>query len=116
MIYPNQRFIEIHKEQVTQSKATGRLYLVEYQDNIIDACQNLSASAFKVYVVLILNKNGYRIDYSPEYLHQVTGLCRATAKKALIELEEKNYLIKTDDKHFDFYDYPRRMKNAQIIF
>lgn len=38
MIYPNQRFIEIHKETVSQSKATGRLYLIEYQDNIIDAC------------------------------------------------------------------------------
>ena len=56
------------------------------------------------------------MDYSPEYLRQVTGLCRATAKKALIELEEKNYLIQTDEKHYDFYDYPRRMKQAQIIF
>lgn len=116
MIYPNQRFIEIHKETVSQSKATGRLYLIEYQDNIIDACQDLSASAFKVYIALILNKNGHRMDYSPECLHQITGLCRATAKKALIELEEKNYLIQTDDKHYDFYDYPHRMKQAQIIF
>ena len=56
------------------------------------------------------------MDYSPECLHQITGLCRATAKKALIELEEKNYLIQTDEKHYDFYDYPHRMKQAQIIF
>ena len=56
------------------------------------------------------------MDYSPEYLRQITGLCRATAKKALIELEEKNYLIQTDDKHFDFYDYPRRKAQAQIIY
>lgn len=106
MIYPNQRFIEIHKETVAQSKATGRLYLIEYQDNIINACKDLSSSAFKVYIALILNKNLHRIDYSPEYIHQLTGLCRATAKKALVELEEKNYLIQKDAKHYDFFDYP----------
>lgn len=59
-------------------------------------------------MALILNKDKHRLDYSPEYIHQITGLCRATAKKALVELEEKKYMIKIDDKHFNFYDYPRK--------
>ena len=113
MIYPNQRWIKITKQNVIDK---GRPSTDIYVDTTQKAMQNLSASAFKVYIALILNKNGHRMDYSPECLHQITGLCRATAKKALIELEEKNYLIQTDEKHYDFYDYPRRMKQAQIIF
>ena len=116
MIYPNQRFIEIHKDPVEQSKATGRLYLIEYQDNILDACKDLSNSAFKVYIALILNKNGYKMDYSPECLHLLTGLCRATAKKALVELQVKNYIIQRDETHFDFYDYPRRTKTSSQFY
>ena len=115
MIYPNQRFIEIHKEIVSQTKSRGRYYLIEYTDNIIDACKALSASAFKVYIAIILNKSGYTIDYSPEYLRTITGLCRATAKKALVELEEKNFLVKRDDKHFDFFDYPHKPAKKNVV-
>lgn len=115
MIYPNQRFIKINKETVSQSKITGRKYLIAYQDNIMNACNDLSSSAFKVYMALMLNKDGYVFDYSPECLRQMTNLCRATAKKALLELEEKHYLIKEDDKQFNFYEFPYRKIPGVIV-
>ena len=31
-----------------------------------------------------------------------------TARKAFKELEENNYLIRVDDKHFLFYEYPKK--------
>ena len=54
------------------------------------------------------------MDYSPEWFRITTGLCRATAKKALVELEEKNYLVKKDDKHFDFFDRQQDINNKSI--
>lgn len=90
--------------------------MIEYQDNILDACKDLSNSAFKVYMALILNKNNYIMDYSPEGLHLLTGLCRATAKKALVELQVKYYIIQRDETHFDFYDYPKRPSSAETYW
>ena len=105
MIYPNQRWIKITKQNVIDK---GRPSTDIYVDTTQKAMQNLSASAFKVYIALILNKNGHRMDYSPECLHQITGLCRATASKSLKELQEKGYLIlaNNSEKLFYFYDIP----------
>ena len=105
MIYPNQRWIKITKQNVIdKSRPSTDIYV----DTTQKAMQNLSASAFKVYMVLVLNKNGHELDYSPEYIRCITGLCRATASKSLKELQEKGYLIlaNNSEKLFYFYDTP----------
>lgn len=106
MFYFGQRKIRINRQTVSASKQTGRIYLIAYQDNIKKAIKQLSASAFKCYLVLMMNKDQYQIDYSPQYFSSVASICRDTARKALKQLCQKNYLVKLDDKNYDFYEYP----------
>lgn len=54
MYYANQRYIKINREEVASSKSTGRTYLIMYHDNIKQAMNELTASAFKCYLVLAM--------------------------------------------------------------
>ena len=49
---PNQKVIKINREKVVKGLSNGRLYLVAYQDNLLNAMK-LSHTAFKVYVYLL---------------------------------------------------------------
>lgn len=91
--YYNRRYITVERENVVSSKKTGRLYLIAYQDNIKQAMKELSASAFKCYIVLIMAKDRFVFDYSPKYFSNEADISPDTARKALKELQEKNYLI-----------------------
>lgn len=51
---PNQKVIKINREKVIKGLSNGRLFLVAYQDNLISAMANLSHSAYKVYIYLLL--------------------------------------------------------------
>ena len=110
MYYANQRYIKINRDEVASSKSTGRTYLIMYQDNIKQAMNELTASAFKCYLVLAMQKNRYVLDYSPSYISSVASVSMPTARKALKELQEKGYLIYEDEKNYNFYEYPHTMK------
>lgn len=77
--------------------------MIAYQDNITDAMKDLSSSAFKCYMVLLMNKDQFNIDYSPEYISSITNNSKITVRKALKELCEKNYLVQVNDKHYNFF-------------
>ena len=104
---PNQKVIKINREKVVKGLSGGRLYLVAYQDNLLNAMKTLSHTAFKVYVYLLFQKDGYSVCYSPEYLHKAANMCKDTARKGINELIEKGYIDKTE-RGYDFYEYPRR--------
>ena len=104
---PNQRVIKINREKVVKGLSNGRLYLVAYQDNLQTAMKNLSHTAFKVYVYLLFQKDGYSICYSPEYLRKQANMCKDTARKAIKELIDKGYIDETE-KGYDFYECPRK--------
>lgn len=106
--YPNQRQIVINREVVQKGIAGNRVFLVAYQDNIINAMTTLSHTAFKVYLCLLFNKDQYSVEYSPEHISHIAGMTATTARKAFKELEENNFLIRVDDKHFLFYEYPKK--------
>lgn len=106
MFYPNQRYITINRENVSSSKKTGRLYMIMYQDNVKFAMRDLSASAFKCYLTLAMQKDRFIMDYSPEYISSVASIHPNTCRKAMKELQEKGYLIQIDEKNYNFYEYP----------
>lgn len=106
MFYPNQRYITINRENVNSSKKTGRLYMIMYQDNIKYAMRDLSASAFKCYLTLAMQKDRFIMDYSPEQISSVAAIHPNTCRKAMKELQEKGYLIQIDEKNYNFYEYP----------
>lgn len=105
MKYANQKEIVIKRDLV--EKASGKLYLIAYQDNLINAMNALSPCSFKVYICLLFNKDKYSLDFSPQHIAKISGIHRDTARNAFQELEEKGYLVKLDEKHFIFYEVPK---------
>lgn len=111
---PNQKVIKINREKVVKGLTGGRLFLVAYQDNISSAMKVLSHTAFKIYIYLLFQKDGYSVCYSPEYLHKAANMCKDTARKGINELIEKGYIDKTE-RGYDFYEYPRRKQELKPI-
>lgn len=107
MAVPFQKTITINKEKVV--KQSSRFFLCCYQDNIETAMKALTHTAFKVWICLMFNRDGYTIDFSPAYVSQTTGLCLDTARKAMKELIQKNFLIPANEKEtiFNFYETPQ---------
>lgn len=109
---PNQKIVKVNREKVIKGLSNGRLFLVAYQDNLMGAMKNLSHTAFKVYLYFLLQKDGYSVAFSPEYLHKSANMCKDTARNAFKELVSKGY-IDENDRGYEFYEQPK--KSPQII-
>lgn len=70
-------------------------YLKVSNDNLKAAMYNLKPNAFKLWIYLLDNRNGYKMDLYPCDFTRVTGMARTTYDRAFKELEEKGYLIKS---------------------
>ena len=101
MYYPNQRNIEIHRKKISSLHGN---YVIAYQQDIIDAMNVLSKSAFIVYIYLLFNKEGYKFDYSPANVANKTGISTESARKAFKELEEECYIVPRGKNHYEFYE------------
>ena len=77
--------------------------------------KKLTHTEFKVYVCLLFNKDGYTIDFSPAYIHELSGLNQDTIRKAFNALIDKGFLIKANDKEtlFNFYETPQKRINNE---
>lgn len=108
MFFPNQRQVIIKREKVTDVRGNGRAYLNAYVDNIFQAAQDLSGTAFKVYIYLLANKNFYKLEYSPSHIHKILGISIESGRKALNELIEKKYILENESypHQFTFLETP----------
>ena len=102
--FPNQKWIEINRENVKGAKTNNRPYLVAYHDNLITAMKVLTPAAFKIYVYLLFNTDGFNLVFSPEHIHQITGLCKDTIRKSLNLLEQRGYIECEDFHKYHFYE------------
>ena len=89
--YPNQKQVKVIRENVPKN-TTNRAFLVAYQDNLKEAMLCLTPAAFKVYVCLLFNADGFKLRFSPENIRGMTGLCKDTIRKAMTQLEQRGYL------------------------
>ncbi len=115
--YPNQKMLAINREQVDSN--TKRQYLIAYTDNLIDAMYDLTPSAFKVYLYLLMNKDGFRMEYSPSYIANMVNISKDTARDAFKQMERKGYFDRLEDSDYkyNFYEVPRRntyIKNKEL--
>ena len=106
---PNSKDIRINRYRVGRDKP----FLCSYIEPLMLAMRTLTPRAFEVYIYLLGNKNGYVLNYSPQHISEVTGMCLETARKAFKELEETEYLIPTAGRK-SFYDFYGTPKNAPI--
>ena len=98
--YPNQKQVKVIREMPKQTKDNNRPYLVAYIDNLKEAMVLLTPAAFKVYVCLLFNADGFKVRFSPENIRKMTGLHKDTIRKAMTQLEEKGFV-----KSIDWYRY-----------
>ena len=94
-VAPNQKVIKTEK-------VLERGYILDITSNKI-AAKNLSAQAYVLYMHFILNKPGYTEALSLKYIMETTSLSERQYYKAINELIDKSYLVKTN--HPDFKEY-----------
>ena len=61
---------------------------------------SLTPATFKVYMCLLFNADGFKVKFSPESIHKITGLCKDTIRKAMTQLEQQGFI-----KCIDWYRY-----------
>lgn len=71
----------------------------------------LSNSAFKVYICLVSNQDGYRFALSPAAIKNQSGICIDTVRKCLRELESKGYITYVKENQYEFNEIGRISNN-----
>ena len=87
MSVPNQKVITIHKNDPTPP------FLQISEIDWREAFQNLTRTAFGVYLYLAQNKNGYQFEYSPQAIANTGMMSKGQASKVIAELIEKGYVV-----------------------
>lgn len=101
----NQRQLTIHRDKVIRD--SGKPFLVAYEDNLLQAMKDLSHSAFKVYVYMLLNRDGYRLQFSPSHIAKSTKISKDTAREAFRQMERMGYLEHIENHKYNFYEVPK---------
>lgn len=108
-VVPNQKVIEIHK---IHSK--GKILDITANRN---AQYDLTPQAYVLYMHFILNLPKYREALSVAHITETTSLSERGYYKAVNELIEKRYLVKTPSTEFSefylFFEEPAPCPNAQ---
>ena len=85
---PNQRLIKIYKSNYGKSN-----FCILGTDEVRRAMNNLSGTAFKLYVYLMANNDDFEFWLSYSHVHKTTGLSKSSYQRAFRELTEKGYLV-----------------------
>lgn len=106
MSAPNQKNIELQKED----KHTANNYLaIRTQKAERLAAKTLTPTAFKIWLYVTANKNGYTFDLSSADVADSYGISRRSYTDAMKELERLGYLVpkvKGKERFYTFYDVP----------
>lgn len=106
---PNQRVIKTHKEKC--GKDDKKYYTVINLKALAEAANNLSGSAFKMWIYLAKNQNNYKFALSKVDATSFCDFSKNTYYSAFAELEEKGYLIQGNcATYYDFYEVTKKKK------
>lgn len=75
-------------------------------EEIREAAKSLTPSAFKLYLYLVENEDGWEFVLSPKDFQNSYGLAESTYRKAKQELIDKGYIEEKPKNHFEFYSSP----------
>lgn len=97
--YPNQKIIHINKE-------TSSNFLQVDKDAWMNASENLTYNAFRVYLYLAGNQNGFDLALSKKAIQAEIKMHDNTYKKVIKELQETGYLVQKQGNIYDFFTVP----------
>lgn len=117
MSVPNQRIIYIER---VSDQARKEFFKVGHQQ-LRKAASDLGGNAFKLYIYLCDNKDGFKLELSSRDFIAWSGTSQSTYDRAFKELKEKKYLIQAEGKKKLFLfveesrDYDERHQEDKII-
>ena len=98
IVYPNQKVITIFKDECKED------FLQVGNLNWQIACLYLTYTAFKLYLYLASNKNGYTFALSYETVNELIPMNRKSYDKAIKELKDCGYLQQMKGSAWMFRD------------
>lgn len=101
---PNQRKITINRTMI--QKGAREPFLQVYTKNIQDASANLNGTAFKIYINLLCNADGFELWYSPAAIAAACGISIDSARNGFKELLERGYIAQIGKNKYSFYETP----------
>ena len=110
MCYFNQRVLVIHRVQPNENKGTKKQFISVYNNHIEEAAKRLNGAAFKYYIYLLMNKDGYALNYSPEHFRKTFGVGLTSAKSVFDELIKAGYIVPNNDGSYDFFEEAKEQK------
>ena len=99
----NQKTIKIQKEKCDKAN----LYAPYNLDALQSAAIDLKGEAFKLWIYLGKNQNGYTFALSKVDAIKGGVGSKSSYDRAVKELIEKGYLVETSPNHFDFFEVPK---------
>ena len=100
---PNQKTIRIEKEQCDKNN----LYALYNLNALQSAMLDLKGETFKLWCYLNKNQNGYTLALSKvDALRWGIG-SKSSYDRAIAELIQKGYLVKTQGNCYNFYELPK---------
>ena len=98
--FPNQRVITVEKPDYKANK--DEPFLQVGKTEWLAAAQYLTYSAFKLYLYLATNKNGFTFALSYAAINQELPMNRKTLYKCVNELKDCGYLRQIKDNYYVF--------------
>lgn len=98
--YPNQKVIHINKPQYSEN------FLSVGNSEWQNACNNLTYNAFKLYLYLAGNADGFDLALSKVAVQNRIKMSDNTYTTVVKELREKDYIIQKQGNIYEFYTTP----------
>ena len=100
---PNQKVVTVQKEDCSRKDLYAMYNLVALQH----AMNDLKGESFKLWMYLGKNQDGYSFALSStDAINWGIG-SQSSYKRAVNELKEKGYLVKSESRYYDFYELPK---------
>ena len=112
--YANQWSIKIDRQKVNFK---NEQYFAVSEEEISFALESLSGNAFKLYIYLVGNRNGYILDFSTTHFCRTTNMSPNTARSARQELMDIGVLEMTGEHKYTFHSVPSNFEwDGSLIF
>ena len=86
-----------NQKVITVRKHEKGVYGVVNKDNMFQAMRELKYNEFKIYMYLITNQNGFRLELSTKHIANMTGASQRKIQESVNTLIEKGYLVLKKD-------------------
>lgn len=104
----NSRHFTIHKKAICDQSHLYTKISRDAFDAAADILLDKYPAAFDLWMILVMNKDGYSADFPTAWISDKYHLSKDKIRRAIEVLQETGYVVESKDgsKWYDFYDVP----------